>query len=88
MHDQGMQGIAWNHDLEKWILPALADQRQVDRHNLQIRLAELVNLRFFVGFTLNEAAKVLGIAGKTAEADFSTVLVGTMGRYVAKSSRC
>jgi len=35
------------------------------------RKAELVKLRFFVGCTLAEAAEILGIAEKTAEADWT-----------------
>ncbi|MCC6509494.1 MAG: sigma-70 family RNA polymerase sigma factor [Pirellulaceae bacterium] len=35
------------------------------------RKAELVKLRFFAGFTLAEAAEILGIAEKTAEADWT-----------------
>jgi RNA polymerase sigma factor (TIGR02999 family) len=35
------------------------------------RKAELVKLRFFVGCTLPEAAEILGIAEKTAEADWT-----------------
>lgn len=35
------------------------------------RKAELVKLRFFVGCTLEEAAEILGISAKTAEADWT-----------------
>ncbi len=38
---------------------------------ISTRKAELVKLRFFAGFTLAEAAEILGIAGKTAEADWT-----------------
>ncbi|MBX3419035.1 MAG: sigma-70 family RNA polymerase sigma factor [Pirellulaceae bacterium] len=50
----------------------LAIHEALDRLGIQSpRKAELVKLRYFAGFTLAEAAEILGIAEKTAESDWT-----------------
>ena len=50
----------------------LAVNESLDRLSTRApRKAELVKLRYFVGCTLTEAAEILGIAEKTAEADWT-----------------
>ena len=42
---------------------------QLSRHDE--RKAELVKLRYFAGLTIEQAAKALGIAASTADADWA-----------------